>query len=111
MQRLREQPKPDKPPHPEAVTYDAMIEALLNKVFGEVVHEQAVPRDDEEKLGKALSKQFKVHLDEFIRLTGDAKKILADDLEEQHRHITSDDLHVGWDSKVCWAVSNVGCLD
>lgn len=77
-----------------------MIESLLNKVFGEVVHEQGVDKGDEEKLGKALNKQLKVHLDTFVSLTNDAKKVLAEDLEEQQRHITSDDLHDGFDSKV-----------
>jgi cell division cycle protein 37 len=77
-----------------------MTEALLNKVYGEVVHEQAVPTSDEDVLGKALVKQFKIHLAKFKELTEEARKVLKEDLEEQHRHITSEDLHVGWDSKV-----------
>lgn len=100
VSRLKEQPSPEKPPHAENITYDAMVLSLLNKVFDEVVQEKGVPVDDKDQLGKALSAHFQDHLSQFIKLTEEARVGLAEDLAEQKKHITSDDLHVGFDSKV-----------
>lgn len=100
ISRLKQQPSPDAPPHSPTVTYDVMIYNLLNLVFDEVVEKEKVPKDDMDKMGPALSKHFEAHVAELVKLTGEAKKGLAEELAEQKKHITSDDLKVGFDSKV-----------
>jgi cell division cycle protein 37 len=98
--RLKENPSREAPPHQEEVTYDQMILNLLNKVFDEVVVKKGVPQDDLTKLGPALSKELDEHVINLSKVTVDAKKGLEEELSEQRKHITSDDIKVGWDSKV-----------
>lgn len=98
--RLKENPSLEAPPHQKEVTYDQMILSLLNKVFDEVVVKRGVPKDDLDQLGPALSKEFDEHVANLNKVTADAKKGLEEDLAEQRKHITSEDIKVGWDSKV-----------
>lgn len=100
LTKLKENPSPETPPHQKEVTYDQMILSLLNKVFDEVVVKKGVPKDDLDKLGPALSKEFDEHMTNLGKVTVDAKKGLDEELAEQRKHITSDDIKVGWDSKV-----------
>lgn len=87
-----------------------MIYSLLNKVFDEVVQEEKVPKDDMEKMGPALSKHFEDHVAQLAKLTVEAKKGLEEEMAEQKKHITSDDLKVGFDSKVRAFPYSTGCI-
>ena len=104
--KLKENPSPEAPPHSKDVTYDQMILSLLNKVFDEVVVKKGVPKDDLDQLGPALLKEFDEHVTTLSKVTVDAKKGLEEELVEQRKHITSDDVRVGWDSKVCFLFLN-----
>lgn len=101
--RLKEQPSSEAPKHSPSFSYDSMIYGLLNKVFDEVVEEEKVPKDDMERMGPALSKHFEDHVAKLAKVTEEAKLGLAEDLAEQNRHITSEDIKVGWDSKVSFS--------
>lgn len=105
VSRLKQQPSSDAPPHSPEVSYDSMIYSLLNKVFDEVVQEEKVPKDDMEKMGPALLKHFEDHVKKLSKATEDAKKALEEELAEQKKHITSDDLKVGFDSKVWFSTT------
>ncbi|TFK40864.1 hsp90-like protein [Crucibulum laeve] len=84
-------------------TYDGMLHSLLHQV-GEAarkkIKEAGVPESErEEKLSKELASAVAEHV---VRL-GDTitknKKELASEEAEQKKHITSDDIHEGFESK------------
>jgi len=100
VERLKTNPSPDAPPTgaPNQPTYDAMLLQLLMKVFEEVKAKGIDKGDD--KLPAALVQQLEEH-DEGLRgRQQDAKQELEEELKEQAKHITSEDIHDGWNSKV-----------
>lgn len=104
VNRLQEQPSLEAPPHSPEHSYDSMVLSLLNKVYDEVIKEKGVDKKDTEKLGKEILKHFQDHVDKLVKVDADAQTGLKEELEEQKKHITSDDIKEGWDSKVrFWA--------
>ncbi|KDQ15136.1 hypothetical protein BOTBODRAFT_174299 [Botryobasidium botryosum FD-172 SS1] len=102
VERLKTQGSPDRPADaPEGqATYDQMIEALLVKV-SEEVRDKGIARasDGDENLGLALAESLASHLEKLQERQQTIEKDLQFELKEQARHITSDDIHEGWDSK------------
>lgn len=81
-----------------------MIENLLLRVWEDVKSKGITPSDDA-KLGPALTQALKEHIQKMVKLDQEAAKELETELKEQAKHITSDDLKEGWDSKVYLTVS------
>lgn len=80
-----------------------MIENLLLRVY-ENVKAQGIAPSDEAKLGPALSTALREHIEKMTQMDTEAQKDLEVELKEQAKHITSDDLKEGWDSKVYSAI-------
>ncbi|KAF8312924.1 hypothetical protein DL93DRAFT_2059573 [Clavulina sp. PMI_390] len=99
IQRLKTQPSPEAPPDAPDVSYDSMIYSLLNKVFDEVVNEDKVDKADIAKMGDALIKRFDGHVKKLEEVNVEARNGLEEELAEQKKHITSEDVKTGWDSK------------
>ena len=100
VDRLRSNPSPEKPSDaPDQPTYDAMVlDALV--LVSEEVKKQDVDKDDIVKFGNALTDGLDKHLKEMDSYQEKAKAELETELNEQKKHITSDDLKEGWDSHV-----------
>ncbi|KZT38862.1 hypothetical protein SISSUDRAFT_1004245 [Sistotremastrum suecicum HHB10207 ss-3] len=97
VEQLQKNPSPDKPTDVEGQpTYDAMIVDVLLRVKEEVMKE--LGKEDEERVVKALVKGLEGHLKEMEEFKERREKELESELKEQAKHITSDDLHDGWDS-------------
>ncbi|KAF7288542.1 Hsp90 co-chaperone Cdc37g [Mycena chlorophos] len=91
---------PSKPEH----TYDGMLLSLLHKVGDDAknaVKEAGVVADDEreERLGKALAKGMADHAVQLKETIDNDEKTLADEVKEQKKHITTEDLHDGFSNK------------
>lgn len=96
VNRLQSNPSPAAPPTnaKDQPTYDAMILSLLLQIYDTV---KVLPRDEQEK---AILDGIKAHI---AQLSGHTRSLEADldaELKEQKKHITSDDIHEGWESKV-----------
>lgn len=100
VERLKTNPSPEKPntSSPNQPTYDAMLEASLVRVWGQL-KDKGVDKTDPE-LGQKLVKGIRDHIKEFSAHNEDVKKQLEQEHAEQKKKITSDDIHEGWDSKV-----------
>ncbi|KZT09369.1 uncharacterized protein LAESUDRAFT_696140 [Laetiporus sulphureus 93-53] len=98
VERFKTNPSPDKPPTnaPEQKTYDAMLLSLMLQIWEEA-KEQGVEKDDP-RLGEVLVQGLKKHIVQMGEHQEKLKTELATLEEEAHKKITSDDLHVGWDS-------------
>lgn len=99
-ERFRAQPSPEAPPTnaPDQKTYDEMLLALMLRVWEEV-KETGVGKDDPQ-LGDKLAEGLRTHLVRMGEHQEKLKKELAQEEEEQHKKITSDDIHDGFDSRV-----------
>lgn len=109
MEQLEKNPSKDCPPghDPSKLeqTYDGMLLSLLHQV-GEAakvsIKEAGVTEDlREEKLGKALADGMGEHVGRLRETIENDKRELETEEKEQKKHITSEDLHDGFDSKVC----------
>jgi hypothetical protein len=98
LERLKTNPSSDKP-EVGNITYDFMIENLLRQVEEAVQKDTTVPKEDAEYKA-ALVKELNTHLTKLKDRQVDAQKDLDSELKEQAKHITSDDLHEGFDSGV-----------
>ena len=82
-----------------------MLLNLLSKVSGdakEKVKEDGAPEGEKkEKIGALLTEGMAYHVKNLGEMIEKDKKELESLLKEQKKHITSDDLHDGFDSKVC----------
>ncbi|KAF8575449.1 hypothetical protein K439DRAFT_1641373 [Ramaria rubella] len=99
VERLKTQPSPEAPPSGAEgqPTYDAMIQALLLRVWEEG-KEKGVTKNDP-NIDRALVNGLQQHVS---RLEEDQKKMkveLSIEESEQTKKITSDDIHEGFDSK------------
>lgn len=56
--------------------------------------------DKEEKLSKALADEMKMHVKQLGETIEKNKNEVANEEAEQKKHITSEDMHDGFDSKV-----------
>lgn len=100
MERLRANPSPDAPDAPKKtdapkpISYDEMILRLLETIANEV---RETAGSDEEKL---LEERLESHIKTLSDATEEKRKEKDVLLEEKAEHITMDDLHVVFDSKV-----------
>ncbi|EJD50418.1 hsp90-like protein [Auricularia subglabra TFB-10046 SS5] len=99
VERLKTSPSPDKPPSnaPNQPTYDALLEASLIKIYGDLKN-KGVDKSDA-KFADKLVQEIRDHIDEFKDHHEDIKKTLANEIAEQKKKITSDDIHEGFASK------------
>lgn len=103
VEKLATNPSPEAPPSMgEGMTYDGMILSLLRmvaedakKVSGADVGER------EEKLGQALMEGLATHMVKLPEAQDHLRKELEKEEKEQKKHITSDDIHEGFENKVC----------
>lgn len=100
VEKLQTSPSPDAPPTnaPGQPTYDAMVLSLLMQVSEEAKKQAGDKGQDVlvEKIKEGLQKHI-VGLGEHSEKL---KKDLAEEEKEQKKHITSEDIHEGFDSKV-----------
>jgi cell division cycle protein 37 len=96
---LRTNPSPEAPQTnaPKAVSYDEMVLRLLETVAKEA-REQA--GSDQGKLEKLLEERLDFHVKKLSEVTSERRKESETLLKEKAKHITMDDLHDGFDSKV-----------
>ncbi|KAJ7069765.1 Cdc37 N terminal kinase binding-domain-containing protein [Mycena amicta] len=107
VEQLEKNPSKDCPPgnDPSKLehTYDGMLLSLLRQVGDSAnvaVKEAAVSADErEERLGKALAQGIAEHVTQLKQTIDDDGKTLAEELKEQKKHITSEDLHDGFSNK------------
>jgi cell division cycle protein 37 len=79
------------------VSYDEMILRLLEIVAKEA-REQA--GSDQDKLEKLLEERLDLHVKKLNEVTNERREEKETLLKEKAKHITMDDLHDGFDSKV-----------
>jgi len=95
VDRLQSNPSPAAPPTnaKNQPTYDAMILSLLLQIFASV---KDLPQDEQEK---AIMDGIKKHIVQLADHTKQLQADLEEEIKEQKKHITSDDIHEGWESK------------
>lgn len=96
---MRTNPSPEAPPTSAAkpVPYDEMILSLLQTIAKEA---QEQTESDKGKLDKVLEERLEFHLDKLSNITEERRKERDTLLKEKSKHITMDDLHEGFESKV-----------
>ncbi|KAF8631695.1 hypothetical protein AX15_002244 [Amanita polypyramis BW_CC] len=107
VERLEKQPSKECPPGNDSSkleqTYDGMLLSLLRKVVDEAktkVNEDGVPDGErEEKIGINLVEKMKVHVKQLGEVIEKDKQELETEIKEQKKHITSEDLYEGFESK------------
>lgn len=108
VDRLQSNPSPAAPPTnaKDQPTYDAMILSLLLQIYDNV---KALPQDEQEK---AILDGMEKHIAQLAEHTRELKVDLEAEVKEQKKHITSDDIHEGWESKVSqYCVPSSACLE
>lgn len=100
VERFKTNPSPEKPPSnaPEQKSYDEMLLSLMLQVWEEA--KQKGVEKDSPKLAEALVAGLKAHLVRMDEHQAKMRKDLADEEEEQHKKITMEDLHEGFESHV-----------
>ncbi|KAF9221658.1 hypothetical protein BS17DRAFT_785134 [Gyrodon lividus] len=95
VDRLQTSPSPAAPPTnaKDQSTYDAMVLSLLLQIYDTV---KALPRDDQEK---GVIDGMAKHIKQLGELTRKLESELDDEIKEQKKHITSEDIKEGWESK------------
>jgi len=95
VERLQNNPSPSAPPTnaKDQPTYDAMILSLLLQIYDTV---KALPKDDQEK---GILDGLENHVKRLGEHTRKLEGELDTELKEQHKHITSEDIKEGWESK------------
>ncbi|KAK2465368.1 hypothetical protein APHAL10511_002722 [Amanita phalloides] len=107
VERLEAQPSRDCPPgnDPDKLeqTYDGMLLSLLKKVSEEAKEKVAVDgvgeEERDEKIGLDLAARMKTHVKQLGERIDEDKKELENEIGEQKKHITSEDLHEGFENK------------
>lgn len=108
VDRLQINPSRDCPPgnDPKKLeqTYDGMLLSLL-KMVGEKSNEKvkesgAIESDRQEKLTKALISEMEFHVKNLAETISKDQTDLVTEEAEQKKHITSDDMHDGFESHV-----------
>lgn len=108
VEKLRTNPSRDCPPgnDPNKLehTYDGMLLSLLTMVSEkakEKLKEGHRPGEDiAQKLAKELAAEMSTHVKQLSETIDRDQKELEEEEREQKRHITMDDLHEGFESKV-----------
>lgn len=101
VERLQTNPSAEAPPTnaPGQPTYDAMILSLLLQVSEEA--KKASDGKGDQAIGENVKSGIKAHVEKLEEHTESLKKELATEEAEQKKHITSEDIHEGFESKVC----------
>jgi hypothetical protein len=99
VERLRTNPSPDAPKTnaPKPVPYDEMILRLLETIANEA---REGAGSDEGKLEKLLQERLEFHVKKLGDVTEERRMERDDLLKEKAKHITMDDIHDGFSSKV-----------
>jgi cell division cycle protein 37 len=102
VERLRTNPSADAPKTNAAkpIAYDDMILRLLETIANEA---REGAGSDEGKLEKLLEERLDFHVNKLGDVTEERRKERDDLLHEKAKHITMDDIHDGFDSKVTCA--------
>lgn len=99
----RECPPGNNPDKPEQ-TYDGMLLALLRKVGDDartkVKEANTLGSERDEKVAKYLASAMTEHVTKLGETIDTDKAKLAEEEKEQKKHITSEDLHDGFENKV-----------
>lgn len=100
VDQLRNAPSEDRPPEsgPNDPTYDAMILTLLSQVW-EKCKEGGAKKGDSD-LGDKLAGMVGEHVEGLRKEIENKGAELEEEENEKRKHITSEDIHEGWDSKV-----------
>ena len=100
VERFKTNPSPEKPPtnSPDQKTYDEMLLNLMLQVWEEA-KKKGVEKDDP-KLSDTLVAGLKEHLVKMDEHQAKLRKDLEHEEEEQHKRITMEDIHDGFDSHV-----------
>lgn len=105
-EQLEKSPSTDCPPgndpSKKEQTYDGMVAILLQRVAQDANGKVKGASESErpEKLGKALAAEMANHVVQLGKTIEKHKKELESEEKEQKKHITSDDLHDGFENKV-----------
>lgn len=99
MERLRTSPSPDAPKTnaPKQISYDEMILRLLETIANEA---RETAGSDQGKLEKVLEERLEFHVNKLSDVTEERRKDKDALLREKSKHITMDDIHEGFESKV-----------
>jgi len=99
LQATKGDPKADRPAsgRPDQPSYDDMMLALMTTVADEVKGKLG-SGIDEERRAKELKETLQTHRRQLLERTEQCKKDIVKEEAEQRRHITSEDMKVGWDS-------------
>lgn len=108
VEKLEKNPSKDCPPGNDPSkseqTYDGMLLILLKGVTDVVkkrVEASNVSQSEKEaRLGKELAVEMAMHVTQLKKAIDDKKKELENEIKEQKKKITSEDIHEGFDSKV-----------
>jgi len=98
VERLEQQPSPERPPAPLEGTYDGMLLSLLRRTADDVKNLGVASGDP--KLDEELIKSLDQHLKRMPEFMEKAKKDLEYEEAEQKKKITSDDIRPGFSSEV-----------
>jgi cell division cycle protein 37 len=99
VERLRTSPSPDAPKTnaPKQISYDEMILRLLETIANEA---RETAGSDQGKLEKVLEERLEFHVNKLSDVTEERRKDKDALLREKSKHITMDDIHEGFESKV-----------
>jgi cell division cycle protein 37 len=108
VERLRTSPSPDAPKTnaPKPVPYDEMILRLLETIANEA-RERA--GSDDGKVEKLLEERLEFHVKKLGNVTEERRKERDDLVKEKAKHITMDDIHDGFSSKVTCPSAVISC--
>ncbi|EIW81030.1 hypothetical protein CONPUDRAFT_123914 [Coniophora puteana RWD-64-598 SS2] len=101
LERLQTRPSDERPPTsaPGQPTYDAMMLSLLLQITEEAKAAKEVAKGDGFDIGAELVKGLEKHETGLGEHTRKLEKELKEEEAEQKKHITSDDIREGWESK------------
>ena len=96
---MRTNPSPEAPKTNAAkpVTYDEMILRLLETIANEAREKAG---SDQGQLVKILEERLDFHVKKLSDVTEERRKEMDTLVKERSKHITMDDIHDGFDSKV-----------
>ncbi|KIO02661.1 hypothetical protein M404DRAFT_27578, partial [Pisolithus tinctorius Marx 270] len=95
VERLETSPSSAAPPTnaKNQPTYDAMVLSLLLQIYDEA---KPLPSDEQEK---AILSCLDRHISQLADHTKKLEKDLEEEVREQKKHITSEDIKEGWENK------------
>ena len=108
VERLRTSPSPEAPHTnaPKPVSYDEMVLRLLEVIAKEAKDGAG---DNESRLPGLLEQRLEFHVQKLGDVTSERRNELEELVQEKARHITMDDMHEGFESKVRGAYYFLHC--